>query len=192
MINNQLFIQRSFKDTIAIGSFYQGGYFGCILQPGDPGYDPDVKHGIIVSPNIIPKNPYLPSGFSWGIQNNPITPQPVITGLSVSIGTGFTNSNLISNTYDSGGPMIIHSAAYEALVYTANNYSDWCLGSLNDMIAITANKAYLPNWNSGWSNWTSSQFNRDNAYIINASGTPQVVAKALDEYYADVRPVRYF
>ena len=192
MINNQLFLRGKIYNTLNIGDAFGGGYVGYLYQQGDPGYIQGEQHGIIVSPNIIPKNPYLPSGFSWGTQNAPITPQPVITGLSVSIGTGFTNSNLISNTYDSGGPTIIHSAAYEALVYTANGYSDWCLGSLDDMIAITANRAYLPNWNPVNPNWTSSQFNRDNAYIVDGSGNQQVVAKALYEYYADVRPVRYF
>ena len=41
--------EKNITDELSIGKYYQGGIIGYILQDGDIGYDPKVRHGIIVS-----------------------------------------------------------------------------------------------------------------------------------------------
>jgi hypothetical protein len=168
------------------GDAYQGGIIGYLLEPGDTGYDPYVQHGLIISPTQIVADACWPSLWPWSTQNAPPQPanQPNLTTLSAAIGTGQSNTNTIIAAYSYGG-FCTYDPAKLCDVYSINGYSDWYLGSLNEMIAIGANRASFAQWDS---NWTSTQQSQAYAYVVNGvTNAVQVEPK-----YSDGASYRYF
>ena len=195
-----IFAATGFNPPIVqVGGYYKGGIIGYILQPGDPGYVAGEQHGLIVSPTTPPLvddepggSPCWPSGYPWNYQN--VGTQPNLTSLSAAIGTGQANTNTIVATWNPYGSVCTYIPAKLCDIYTNDGYSDWYLPSLDELTAIGANRALLPDWAYGY--WTSTQVDTNNAYVVNTStNAVQSEPKWSDgggARYFRYRPVRSF
>lgn len=161
-----------------IGESRFGGRIAYILQPGDPGFDGAVTHGLVVSTSD------QSTGATWYNGSN------VTTGAAgTAIGTGLSNSNTIITGQG-------NTNAYAAKLcrdYTAGGYTDWFLPSANELEKWWSNRGAS---NAVWSNgyyWTSTETSTNEAksvsFITSSSGIAFASQKS-SSYY--VRAMRAF
>lgn len=132
---------------LAINAIGLGGKVAYILTATDPGYDANVKHGIIVA--SVDQTP-----VEWG-------PNNILTGAnSTTLGSGLNNSNLIYNVVSSG-----QYAARLARISTLNGYTDWYLPSVVELQKIAISKTVLGYVGDYY--WTSSEYSISTASRIN-------------------------
>jgi hypothetical protein len=99
-----------------------GGIVAYILVSGDPGYDANVQHGLIVS------SADLSSGIRWNNGPN------VTTGATgTAIGTGLSNTNTIIAVQ---GAVTTSYAAGLARAHNGGGFSDWFLSSRDETSRI--------------------------------------------------------
>jgi hypothetical protein len=135
--------------TLSIGSFYQGGLIGYFLQSGDPGYNPFVQHGIIISKNDVA------AAAPWGCYGT------LIAGASGTlIGDGAQNTIDIV-----AGCATIGIAAEVCSSLVLNSYSDWFLPSDADWVAMDLNLVLVNGISNQQGYWTSNQLNANTAHI---------------------------
>ena len=154
---NEISFKTAFVD---VGENYQGGRVVYVLQPGDPGYDSNVAHGLIAFPFDI-------DGLAeWGCYGTTISGAD-----GTAIGTGTQNTMDIVASCTTAG---IAAKLCSDLV-SWDGYSDWYLPSKDEL-----NKAFLNAVPCGCGfatnlvYWSSSEINGSGAWtqFFGSGGSP--------------------
>jgi len=134
-------------DDLAIGDAYEGGIIAYFLQTGDPGYDANVRHGLIAAPNDQGTAPFGCIGTT--------------VGTSQSFGTGAANTAKIIDSCSTAG---ISARFCSNLVLNA--YEDWFMPSWYELEKLYPNKDAIGGFGTGFYA-TSSEFTIDTYVLIN-------------------------
>lgn len=122
-----------------IGSRVAGGVLAYILQPSDPGYSPDIPHGLIASIADISSSSFWYTGSD------------VLSGADgLIVGTGYSNSAkiFVKST--------VMNAALQTLNYSNDGYNDWYLPSIDELYMLYLNRIAIGGFGNGYY-WSSSE-----------------------------------
>ena len=160
--------------TYTIGDAALGGKIGYILQSGDPGYDVNAQHGLVITSADI--------GYTqFGCQGT------FIGGTSTSFGTGQANTNIIIAGCATAG---IAARLCNDLVQ--GGYSDWYLPSKDELNKIWVNRVVLGITPTAYPSQyqSSSEYTATFAWVQEFYGPGQNYAARSDDFR--IRGVRNF
>lgn len=165
--------------TLQLFQPYKGGYIGYLYSSGDPGYNPNVQHGLIVAYDNL-------ADAVWSVGTN-----TNIAGLGTGLGTGLANTDLIVTAVGAGT-----YAAKLCQDLSLNGYTDWFLPSFTelDKVADTSftpsalPKIFLPTGTY----WCSNQSNITPTTTAQTDTESSSGGESLKSTSLKVKPMRYF
>jgi len=127
-----------------MGEGYQGGKIAYILQPGDPGFDTKVTHGIIAAPSD------QSTGIQWFNGHYGRT-----GATATAIGTGRSNTNTIIMIQGPG-----KYAAQLCADLVIGEYNDWYLPGIDELNKLCINSNTIGGFSFTNAYWSSTEHSR--------------------------------
>jgi hypothetical protein len=146
---------------IQLGDTYQGGTVYYFLNSNDPGYSPNLLHGLIAAPTTTS------SSIGWGCNS-----------FNVAGAEAFAVGSGNQNTIEASVCGATFAAGFcDNLVL--NTYSDWYLPSIDELVIMGNNRSILPSWSGTGYYYSSTESPTLNAWTLNANVyTPAERAKS--------------